>query len=68
MLKVSEHKDNCAKNMYPKYTIFPFYKLYTESATTTGKRKTVNKCIKTKNEQDCLGTGVIRVFTDQDYI
>ena len=51
--------------MYPKYTTFPFYKMYTESATTTGKRKTVHKCIKTKTKQDCLGTGAIRVFTDQ---
>ena len=39
MLKVSEYKDNCAKNMYPKYTSFPFYKMYTGSATMTGKIK-----------------------------
>lgn len=33
MLKVSEHIDTCAGNLNPKYFIFPFYKLYTESAT-----------------------------------
>ena len=47
-LKVSEHKDNCAKNMYPKCTFFPFYNMYTESATTPGKRKTVHKKKKKK--------------------
>ena len=33
MLKVSEHIDTCARGLNPKYYIFPFYKLYTESAT-----------------------------------
>ena len=33
MLKVSEHIDNCAKHLNPKYFIFPFYKMYTESQT-----------------------------------
>ena len=33
MLKVSEHIDTCARGMNPKYFIFPFYKLYIESAT-----------------------------------
>ena len=32
MLKVSEHIDNCANLLEPKY-IFPFYKMYTDSVT-----------------------------------
>ena len=31
MLKVSEHIDICAKTLTPKYQIFPFYKMYSES-------------------------------------
>ena len=38
-LKVGEYTDNCAKKKYTKYTTFPFYQMYTESATTTGKGK-----------------------------
>ena len=33
MLKVSGHIDNCARRLEPKYHIFPFYKMYTESVT-----------------------------------
>ena len=33
MLKVSEHIANCAHNLNPKYKIFPFYKMYSESTT-----------------------------------
>ena len=33
-----------------------------------GKRKNVHICIKIKTKQDSLGTGAIRVFTDQDYL
>ena len=33
MLKVSEHIANCAHALNPKYNIFPFYKMYSESTT-----------------------------------
>ena len=33
MLKVSEHIDNCSSTLNPKYYVFPFYKMYTESTT-----------------------------------
>ena len=33
MLKVSEHTDNCANTLNPKYFIFPFNKMYTDSPT-----------------------------------
>ena len=37
MLKVSEHIANCAHNLNPKYKIFPFYKMYSES-TRVGRK------------------------------
>ena len=33
MLRVSEHIDNCEDTVNPKYLIFPFYKMYTDSPT-----------------------------------
>ncbi|MCG7879609.1 MAG: GIY-YIG nuclease family protein [Candidatus Thiodiazotropha endolucinida] len=33
MIKVSEHIANCAHDLNPKYNIFPFYKMYSESTT-----------------------------------
>ena len=33
MLKVGEHISNCANAMTPKYDIFSFYKMYSESTT-----------------------------------
>ena len=33
ILKVSEHIANCAHTFNPKYKIFPFYKMYSESTT-----------------------------------
>ena len=33
MLKVSEHIDICANTLTPKYHIFPFYKMYSESTS-----------------------------------
>ena len=33
MLNVSEHIDYCANLLEPKYNIFPFYKMYTDSVT-----------------------------------
>ena len=39
MLKVSEHIDICANTLNPKYYIFPFYKMYTESATLRRARE-----------------------------
>ena len=33
MLKVSEHISNCAHALNPKYNIFLFYKMYSESTT-----------------------------------
>ena len=33
MLRVSGHIDECASNLNPKYYIFPFYKMYSESTT-----------------------------------
>ena len=33
MLRVSGHIDECARNIHPKYYIFPFFKMYSESST-----------------------------------
>ena len=33
MLRVSGHTDGCASNLNPKYYIFPFHKMYSESTT-----------------------------------
>ena len=33
MLKVSEHIDNCANTLEPKYNFFTFYKMYTDNVT-----------------------------------
>ena len=33
MLRVSGHIDECASHLNPKYHIFPFYKMYSESTS-----------------------------------
>ena len=39
MLQISAHIDTCANNIFPKYYIFPFYKMYSESTTLRRAKK-----------------------------
>ena len=41
LLKVSEHIANCATVLIPKYNIFPFYKMNSESTTLERAKETL---------------------------
>ena len=49
MLQVSAQIDTCANNIFPKYYVFPFYKMYSESTTLRwAKEKFSFKSLKPK--------------------
>ena len=39
ILQVSAHIDTCANSIFPKYYVFPFYKMYLKSTTLRRAKK-----------------------------